>query len=324
MDSQQTVLITGINGFIGRTLCRRLVGEGCRVRGTTRVAVSDAGLPENVKILVSGPLEKVVNWPNLLNGVDAVIHLAARVHILQTNAAQQLPEFRKVNVEGTRKLARAAAEGGVRRFVFISSVKAVGAGSRVPYNETTPENPVDPYGISKLEAERAIKAIGEETGMETVILRLPLVYGPGVKANFLRLMKLVSKGVPLPFGRVSNRRSMLYLGNLVDAVSLCLRHENAAGKTFLVSDGEDLSTPGLIRLISGAMDKSARLFPIPPGMLKVAGSLTGRRGEVDRLLGSLQVDISRIRNVLKWEPPLTVKEGVAETVAWFTSANQHL
>jgi nucleoside-diphosphate-sugar epimerase len=317
MTANLKILVTGARGFIGQPLCRDLVDKGYQVTGTARAINADDDQMPGLQLKETGDLETFEDWAALLQGVDAVVHLAARVHVMGESGDTARKKYRNANVTVTEKLLRAAVSAGVRRFVFLSSVKALGEGSRTPYTETSAAEPIDPYGISKLEAEQVVKAVGNETGIETVILRLPLVYGPGVRANFLRLMKMVEKGVPLPLSGVTNRRSMIFLENLVDVLQVCLHHEKAVGKTFMVSDGEDFSTPGLVREISRAMRKKPRLLPFPPLLLRLAGALTGKGQEVDRLLGSLNVDSSKIRNSLDWVPPYTVQQGIAKTVGWY-------
>ena len=320
MRNRQTtglrILVTGTGGFIGQPLCRSLLEKGYRVTGTVR-SENDGSPCPGVDVKATGDLETFDDWESLLKDVDAVIHLAARVHVMGKSGEGALSGYRAVNVTVTEKLLRAAAAAGVRRFVFVSSVKAVGEGGPVSYSEASVARPTDPYGISKLEAEKVVTAVGKENSLETVILRLPLVYGPGVRANFFRLMKLVDRGIPLPFAGIDNRRSMIFLENLVDVLQVCLDHREAAGKVFMVSDGEDLSTPGLIMKLSAAMHKKSRLLRFPLWSLRLAGALTGKGPEIERLLGSLPVDTGKIRNELEWIPPYTVEQGIARTVAWY-------
>jgi len=315
-------LITGVNGFIGRAMCSTLADLGYDVTGTIRAASSKAEIVSGANTRAIGDLADFTEWAALLADKDAVIHLAARVHVIGEGEADALASYRLTNVTVTDNLLRAAAEAGVNRFIFLSSVKAIGEGGQAAYREDTLPKPTDPYGISKLEAERRVQAIGNEAGIETVILRLPLVYGPHVKANFLRLMRLVDRGVPLPLASIRNSRSMIFIGNLVDALQVCLQHEQAAGEIFMVSDSQDFSTPGLIRSIAGAMDRKARLMACPPIFLKLAGTLLGKGQVVQRLLGSLRVDSRKIRSQLDWEPPFTAKDGIAETVAWYEASKE--
>jgi nucleoside-diphosphate-sugar epimerase len=252
--------------------------------------------------------------------VNAVVHLAARVHTLRETAADPLAEYRRVNLDGTRRLAAAAARQGVSRLVFVSTSKVNGEASARPFTESDSPRPEDAYARSKWEAEQALARIGQETGLGYVILRPPLVYGPGVGANFGRLMRWVARGVPLPLGAVDNRRSLLYLGNLVDAIRVCLDHPAAGGRTYLLSDGEDVSTPELVRRIAAALGVAPRLFSVPVPLLRLAASTIGQRQEIERLVGSLQVDSARIRRELGWSAPATMREALAETARWFRTS----
>lgn len=312
------VLITGGTGFVGSVLLSRLVDAGGFI---VRAAVRRDGrdLPPGVERVAVGDLAADTAWQQALAGVDVVIHLAARVHVMNDLAADPLAAFRQVNVAGTERLARMAAANGVKRFVYISSVKVNGEGASTPYTEYAAAAPEDPYGISKWEAEQALHKVAEETVLEVVILRPPLVYGPGVKANFLSLFKVVDRGIPLPLARVRNRRSLIYLGNLVDAIVTCINHPDAAGEVFLVSDGEDVSTPALIRRIAHALDRPERLLPFPSTLMRLLGRISGKSGEIERLLGSLVVDTSKIRRVLSWKPPYTLDQGLKETADWYVS-----
>lgn len=244
--------------------------------------------------------------------------------------ADPLAEFRRVNTEGTLNLARQAVEAGVQRMVFVSTIKVNGEGIFLGqkgegerwkgYSEGSVPAPSDPYAISKWEAEQGLSEISSATGLEVVILRVPLVYGPGVKANFLRLLHLVHTGLPLPFGRVDNRRSLLFVGNLVHAIALCISHPDAANQTFLVCDGEDVSTSSLIRRLAKYMDRQARLLPVPPQLLELGANLCGKGEEMRRMLGSLTMDCSRIRIQLGWQPPFSLEEGMMATARWFVCA----
>jgi nucleoside-diphosphate-sugar epimerase len=246
-----------------------------------------------------------------------VVHLAARVHVMKDNATDPLTAYREVNLIGTEHLARMAANIGVKRFIYMSSVKVLGDGKPFPYTEWDTPAPEDPYGISKWEAEQAINKIAAETELKAVVLRAPLVYGPQVKANYLNLLKLVKRGLPLPVGAINNRRSMIYIGNMVNTIITCLEHPAATGETFIVSDGNDVSTPQLICMIASAMGKDPRLLSFPPSLLKLLGKVAGKSAEVERLTGSLCVDISKIRRTLNWKPPFSMEEGIRETVNWF-------
>jgi len=310
--TKQYILITGANGFIGRHLCAFLKEKGYFVRGAVRNNVRHvSGIDEYIRV---GDINEATDWQQALTGVDAVIHLAARVHIMNDPVVDPLEAFRKVNVFGTERLARAAAKAGVKRFIFISSVKVNGEGTSRPYTENDLPIPQDAYGISKREAEVSLLRIASETGLQTVILRLPLVYGPGVKANFKNLIKIAGVGLPLPFKGISNRRSFIYLGNLIDVITICITHPLAAGETFLLSDGQDVSTPDLTKMIASAMNKKPVLFSLHPGILKMLCKIAGKTEELEKLTGSLLVDSSKIRNLLDWKPPFTLEEGIRETV----------
>jgi len=311
------VLVTGANGFVGAALCRTLVASGATVFGTVRSSSKAGELPDGVQPVVLG-LDDLSPLDAIAGRFNGIVHLAARVHQMQETAADPLDAYRAVNTRATEKLARWAAGHAVRRFVFLSSIKVNGEGqnfSATPhtYTEQDAAAPQDPYGISKWEAEQALRRIAEETGLETVILRPTLIYGPAVKANFRQLLRLVKSGLPLPLSRVHNARSLLYLENLVDAIRVSLSHEKAAGQTFLVSDGKDLSTPELIRGLGQALARPARLFPFSPRWLDGIGRLTGKSSAVQRLLGTLRVDSHKIRQILDWQPPYTVNQGLAAT-----------
>lgn len=303
------VLVTGASGFIGRALCGRLAAAGHEVIPAVR---RKAGFPKEVLV---GDIGSSTDWNTALAGCDTVVHLAARVHLMRDDVHCSLESYRETNTEATLNLARQALLSGVRRFVFISSIKVNGEGGDVAYLETSVPEPQDAYAISKWEAEQGLLRIAADTGLEVVLLRPPLVYGPGVKANFLRLMQMIQKGWPLPLGAIRNRRSLLYLGNFVDAIQLCVEHPDAAGQTFLLDDGEPISTPDLVRAIARAMDRPARLLAVPVGVLEMAGAMLGKRAAVARLSGSLYVDSSLIRSRLGWTPPYSMEAGLAETVA---------
>lgn len=311
------VLVTGATGFIGRALCAKLLAEGAQTRAAVWREEPAGSIQAGLDVVPIDSIGPDTDWNRALAGIDAVIHLAARVHVMDEKAEEPLAAYRRVNVAGTERLARMAAANGVKRLIFMSSVKVHGEETPVRYTEHDIPAPLDPYGVSKLEAEDILRKIAAKTGLEVVVIRPPLVYGPGVKANFYKLMGIVARGLPLPFGSVNNARSLIYLGNLIDAVILCSRHPSAAGQTFLISDGENVSTPELIRRIAAALGKPARLFPFPPEIMRFAGKLTGRASAVDRLLGSLAVDDSKIRKELGWKPPFTMTEGLKETAEWY-------
>ena len=307
--SHSRVLVTGATGFVGRALCNQLSAIGHTVIPAVR---HGSGLPNEV---VTSDIGSSTDWRMALAGCDAVVHLAARVHMIREAERDPLALYRRTNTEATLNLARQAAQARVKRFVFISTIKVNGEGRDAPYRETDAPAPEDEYALSKWEAELGLHRIAQETGLEVVILRPPLVYGPGVKANFRRLIETVARGWPLPLGAVRNRRSLLYLGNFVDAIRLCLEHPGAAGQTFLLDDGEPVSTPQLIRALAAAMRRPARLLPVPPWLLEFAGALLGKRAAVTRLTGSLYVDSSMIRSRLGWAPPFSMEVGLAATVA---------
>ncbi len=309
------VLVTGATGFVGRALCRELLRRDRRVTAAVR---RNNDPPEGCELRLVGEIGPDTDWGAALDGVDAVAHLAARVHVMRETAKDSTMAFRRTNVEGALRLAEAAALAGVRRFVFLSSVKVLGDSSPDgPLTEASAARPQDPYGVSKRETEVGLAQLAKETDMKMVILRSPLVYGPGVKGNFRSLLRLVDRGLPLPLGSIANRRSLLYLGNLVDAIGLCLSHPAAAGRTYLLRDGEDLSTPDLVRRLGAALGRKGLLVPVPRAILKSAASCIGRRADAERLLGSLTVDDRPIRQEMNWNPPFTVDEGLAETAAWF-------
>lgn len=315
------VLVTGANGFIGSALCRRLSESGRLVRAAVRV--ESHRFDHDVS---GGP---AIEWAGLhdrsddketafaVEGAQVIIHLAARVHVMHDRSANPLHEFRQVNQAWTERLARAAAGRGVRRFVYLSSIKVNGEQSQAPFTEQDPPSPQDPYGVSKWEAEQALARVSAQTGMEIVILRPPLVYGPGVKGNFLQLLKAIRYGIPLPLALITNRRSLVYRGNLVDALVRCADDSRAAGQTYLINDGEDLATPELIRRLGTAMNTAVHLWPVPLPVLRGIGRLTGQSGAVERLIGCLQTDSDKIRRDLEWRPPFSVDRGLEETAAWF-------
>lgn len=309
------VLVTGATGFIGSVLCEALTRSGYLVRGALR---TDRSVPGSIaEKAIVGDINSTTEWHQALAGVDAVIHTAARAHML--HAAEGTANlYSQTNEHGTQRLANASAQAKVSRFVFLSSIKAKGEETSVradtPFDASRPQ---DDYGLSKRHAEEHVAEIAGRTGMETVIVRPPLVYGPGVRANFLRLLQWVDHGWPLPLGAVENRRSLVNVWNLCDLLLLVLKHASAPRHTWTVSDGEDLSTPDLIRRIATAMGRRARLLPVPLGLLQLAAALAGRRGELTRLCGSLVVDISATRADLGWSPRTTIDEALARTVAWY-------
>lgn len=305
------VLVTGANGLVGRALCSVLdQTEGQVVR-----AVRTSTTPWEIPV---GDLNKSTDWSEALGqDTDVVVHLAGQVPL--TDNASRVPNDRytEVNTLGTANLARQCAQHGVKRFIFISTIKVLGEGKSEPYQDTDLAVPADAYAISKWEAEQALWQVAAETGMEVVMLRPPLVYGLGVKGNFLRLMQAIDKRRPLPLGAIHNQRSLIYLGNLVDVIRLCLIHPKAAGKAFMVSDGDDVSTPELVRRIAASLGRRPFLLPVPVSWMRWAGRVLGKQAAVDRLLGSLCVDISPLREELGWTPPYTMQEGLEATAQWY-------
>ncbi|CAI8831394.1 UDP-glucose 4-epimerase [Pseudomonas sp. IT-P12] len=315
---QQTILLTGASGFVGGAILNRLNHEKTRKVVAAVRSESSLGRQSVQKVIVPS-FDGLTRWEEHLVGKDIVIHSAARVHVMNDVDADPLAAFRKVNVDATLNLARQAAAVGVRRFVFISSIKVNGEGTAQDraYTADDVPAPMDPYGISKMEAEQGLRELAAETGMEVVIIRPVLVYGPGVKANFLNMMRWLYKGVPLPFGAIRNSRSLVALDNLVDLVLTCVDHPRAANETFLVSDGEDLSTTALLTKMAKALEKPARLIPVPSWIIESGAGLLGKSGLSQRLCGSLQVDISKTRDLLDWTPPLSVDEALAITAKHF-------
>jgi nucleoside-diphosphate-sugar epimerase len=312
------ILLTGVSGFVGRAV-HELLSESNANELIVAIRGPLTGLPQSTSVTQISAIDGASDWSTALRGTHVVIHSAARVHVMHDDSSDPLTEFRKVNVQGTLNLARQAAAAGVRRFIFISSIKVNGEGTPlgVPYIADAPPAPADPYGISKMEAEQGLRALTAETAMEVVIIRPTLVYGPGVKANFLSMMRWLHKGVPLPFGAIHNRRSLVALDNLVDLIVTCLDHPAAANQTFLVSDGEDLSTTELLRRMGVALGKPARLLSVPSRLLEVGAAMLGKQSLSQRLCGSLQVDISKTRKLLNWSPPVSVDEALRKTAKHF-------
>jgi nucleoside-diphosphate-sugar epimerase len=309
------VLLTGVSGLVGGRVASRILED----QDIELTVVARKRLLENpsyVSVIRIPTLDDQTNWSTSLDQMDVVVHAAARVHVTNDQSADPLCEYRKVNVQGTLNLARQAAQAGVRRFVFVSSIKVNGEATLPdhPFTADDEPAPLDPYGLSKMEAEQGLREISAQTGMEVVIVRPPLVYGPGVKANFASMMRWVASGVPLPLGAIHNARSMVALDNLVDLLVTCLKHPAAVGQTFLVSDGEDVSTTQLLRRTAQAMGKPARLLPVPANLLELGATLLGKRDVAQRLCGSLQVDISKTRQLLGWSPPLTLDQGLKKAV----------
>lgn len=319
------ILLTGGTGFVGRAICEKISSEK-RFNVLVAVRKRQSDLPETIRQEVIGGIDLVSNWSDLLEGVEVVIHAAARVHVMAENSKDSLEEFRKINVSSTGNLARQAAKAGVKRFIFLSSIKVNGEktlpGS--PFTEEDLPDPQEPYAISKYEAELALQQLSRETGMEVVIIRPPLVYGPGVKANFRSMMHWLYKGIPLPLGAVVNKRSLLALDNLVDFIVTCVDHAAAANQTFLISDGEDLSTTELLRRMSKALGKSIWLLPVPVNLLLFLARRVGKYGAIQRLCRSLQVDGGKAHELLGWEPPISASEGLRRTAeAYLIELSKH-
>lgn len=318
-----TVLITGANGFIGKAVGEKMIADGWRVLGAVRSQAAAGQLPESVEAVIIDAIGPDTDWRPLLKGIDVIIHLAARVHVIDDKAADPLSEFRCVNTIGTQRLTQAAASAGVRRLVYLSSIKVNGERTDGRcFTEQDQPKPEDAYAVSKWEAEQSLMEISRETGLEVVVIRPPLVYGPGVKGNFLRLLRWVDRGIPLPLGSVANRRSLLALGNLAELIALCAVHPKAAGECFLAADGQDLSTVDLVRRLAHSLDRPARLLPFPLGLLRWIVRLMGKEATADRLLGSLQIDVTKAKRLLGWSPPVTVDEGINGTASWYRSCQQ--
>jgi nucleoside-diphosphate-sugar epimerase len=294
-----------------------MLAEGWGVHGTIRSSAKKHLLPQGINAIEVGSIDAHTEWETAVCDIDTIVHLAARVHVMDDITSDPITAFRDINVAGTKHLAQIAESKKVRRFVYVSSIKVNGEGGSEPYTEENKPAPIDPYGISKLEAEKVLHDIAGKRALEVVILRPPLVYGPGVKANFLKLIKIIARGTPLPLAKINNYRSMIYLDNLVDAIVTCINHPKAAGKTYLLSDGKDVSTSELIQMISYALGKRTRLFTCPQGLLRFLAQLTGKSRITSRLLDSLILDSSKIRTELDWSPPYSMEEGLAETTRWY-------
>jgi len=307
------ILITGGTGFVGKALVDYLLNEQIKICLAVRKRVKS--LPDIASQVELSNMSPTFNWSRALHSVSTIIHLAARVHIMNDNDDNPLAEFRKVNTEVTLNLARQAADAGVKRFVFISSVKVNGEATMLG-SHFRPEDrfiPDDPYGLSKYEAEQGLLAIAKETGMEVVIIRPPLVYGPQVRANFASMMRWVNKGTPLPFGAIKNKRSLVAIDNLVSFINHCIEHPKAANEVFLISDGEDVSTTELLKKVSRSFGRKSRLIPVPVWLMTAAAKMIGKGDVANRLFGSLQVDSSKARDLLGWKPVITMDEQLKKT-----------
>ena len=312
------VVVTGANGFVGGAVVARLA---CEPDFRVRIAVrrEPGPLPDGVDVSLVGDLGPDTDYGPALTDADAVVHCAARVHVMRETSTDPLREYRSVNVDGTANLARQAAGAGVRRFIFLSTVKVNGESTQPgrPFEADDPPEPSDPYGQSKLEAEEELAKVSRDTGLDVVVIRPVLIYGPGVKANLRAMMEWLRRGVPLPLGAIKNRRSLLALDNLTDLIVTCLRHPDASGEVFLASDGEDLSTSALLRRTASAMGLNARLVPVPQRLLELGARLVGKAGVARRLCDSLQVDIGKTRGLLDWTPPVCVDDGLRSMTSHF-------
>jgi len=321
--NRRAVLVTGANGFVGTAVCRALLEKGWSVRAAVRGAEARDALRStlpNVSCVTIGDISPETDWTEALSGCEAVIHLAARVHVMRDEASDPLAAFRRMNRDATRRLAKQAGKAGVRRFVFVSSIKVNGESSTgAGFKESDAAAPEDPYGVSKWEAEQAISEVASAAEMEYVILRPPLVYGPRVGANFLRVLQSVDRGDPVGLGSIRNRRSLLYVGNLADAIVTCLESPAAANKTYVLGDGEDVSTPELFTRVGAALQRPVRLLKVPRIVLRIGAWFLGREADFARVTGDLAVDSSAIRHELGWQPRYTMQEGLAETARWYRS-----
>jgi len=313
-------LVTGANGFIGRHLCAELLHLGHFVRAGVR---NMDNTMDDVELFSVGDMDGHTDWQGGLNGIEVVIHLAARVHVMKDTANDPMSEFLRVNLYGTSNLATQAAKAGVKRFVYLSSVKVNGdrTSGAQRFSELDEPEPQDPYSVSKWRAEQELKRIADETGLKVVIVRPPLVYGPCVRGNFINLMSAIDRGLPLPLAGANNMRSLIYVGNLVSALIACAQNPAAAGKTFLVSDGEDISTANLVNRIAKSLNCKDRSFYFPAGLLKIVTALLGRSKQYERLFGSLKINDEKIRSELNWVPPYSMEQGLNETAKWYRAVH---
>ena len=320
--TQETILITGVTGFLGAALADHLIkNTNYNIIATTRQLTP---LHKNIKQIVIGDLNQNINWIPILTKVDHIIHLAGRAHIMQDNAKNPLKEFRKINTESTLKLAKQAAQLGIKRFIYLSSIKVNGEHTKPekPFQYNDKNIPTDPYALSKYEAEQGLKQIAQDTGMQFIIIRPPLVYGPKVKANFLNMMQWLYKGTPLPLGSINNKRSLIALDNLIDLIITCINHPKAKNNTFLVSDDEDISTTELLKRMADALGKPSRLLAIPSSILTLTATLLGKKEIAQRLCNSLQVDIKHTKKTLDWKPPISINKALKKTANAFIKETQ--
>jgi nucleoside-diphosphate-sugar epimerase len=316
------ILITGANGFIGCALRERLQAEQrlqvrAAVRRSTNLAPKDG-----IEVTETGDLAAATDWRDAVRDIDVIVHLAGRAHVMQDTAVDPLAEYRKVNVDGTLNLAKQALQAGIKRFIFISTIKVNGEQTPLghPFHAEDSPSPADPYGISKREAEDGLRELCRRSGMDFVIIRPPLVYGPGVKGNFLTLLRWLDKGLPLPLASVRNKRSLVAVDNLVDLIVTCIDHPSAANQTFLASDGEDLSTPDLLKRTAAAIGKKAYLLGVPVGLLHLAARCAGKTAAIQKLCGSLQLDIGKTRERLGWQPPVDMDQALQATARHYLGA----
>jgi nucleoside-diphosphate-sugar epimerase len=312
------VAVTGSNGFVGSAAVTHFARSGYQVIAQSREGTTTLDLPKNVRPFKAN-FDDCIRWPDDLIGCTTILHAAARVHQVRDSAIDPLVEYRKVNLQHTLALARAAASHGVKRFVFLSSIKVNGEWSapNKPFTASDSPAPVDAYGISKYEAELGLRDIASQTGMEVVIVRPPLVYGPGVRANFLTMMRWLHRGIPLPLGAIHNQRSFVGLGNLVSLLDTCLSHPAAANQTFLASDAHDLSTTELLKALALALQVKSRLMPIPQRWLEQTLEVLGRGDMAQRLCGNLAVDTEKTSQLLGWTPPVSLEQGLRGTAEHF-------
>ena len=315
------ILITGSTGFVGQKLCKKLISDNYSIREAVR-SNSEKQLGKK-EIFNVGEIDKSTNWSASLQDIDCVIHCAARAHVMNENKLDTLATYRKVNVDGTRNLAEQCAKAGVKRLIFLSSIKVNGEKTKVSFSFRHDDNPKpeDAYGISKWEAELALQQVSKKYGIEIVIIRAPLVYGPNVKGNFLKLINIAARRIPLPISRINNIRSFVGIENLIDLISCCIKHPAAAGKIFLVSDNKDMSTPELIKKIGKAMGKSQYFIPLPVSILQFLGAIIGKSSEIERLVSNLQMDCNNTFEVLGWRPPVNPDDAILETIKWYLNQN---